>query len=91
MSLCETSNNDDSDSVDDKAEVDEEEESSDESMGEYVRREPCSRNDKHKPKWAYNLRTDEERNKKRQNNPNIDVSSSNSTSSNLEDSEFEPG
>ena len=59
MSLCETSNNDDSDLVDDKAEVDEEEESSDESMGEYVLREPCTRNDKHKCKCAYNLRTDE--------------------------------
>eukprot|EP00956_Cyclotella_meneghiniana_P014524 scaffold21775_cov39-Cyclotella_meneghiniana.AAC.5 len=98
-SLYETSNNDDSDSVDDEAEVDEEEEeyrvSSDESMGGFVLREPCSRNDKHNPKWAYNFRTDQERNKnknrKRQNNPNIDVSSSNSTSSNSGDSEFEPG
>ena len=80
----------------DKLEVDEEKESSDESMGDIVRREPCSRNDKHKSKWAYDFRTDEERNKKRQNNQNIDVGSSNSTSSNSEDeddedSDFKPG
>ena len=65
---------------------DEDAESSVESeIGLFVRREPCSRNDEHKPKWAYNLRTDRERNKKKnqrkQNNANIHVGSSNSISS----------